>query len=183
MKAFWCLVQHRSRRSHSFAVGTSRLPTASFSAESLGDTKAKHVNANTSVSVRAGGTSADPHSCLTHRSSLVHHQYLLRFQSLQGCQQQLLSYIWTTGRQNKHTVLSGLFFFSPSLSVERVLLFQTFPSFWYSAAPHLHEQRPCLGCTTEFPNCDAGGIFACSWQFSFLCLPKLCGVQQLWSIG
>lgn len=71
MRTFWCLVQHPSRRSHSFAVGTCRLLTALFSAESLGDAKAKHINANTNVSVRAGGTSADPHSCLTHHQSLV----------------------------------------------------------------------------------------------------------------
>lgn len=113
---------------------------------------------------------------LTTNHLYVHHQYLLRFQSLQGCQQQLLPYIWTTGRQNKHTVLSGLPLLSPRLSDEGFPLFQTFPSFWYSAAPQLHEQGLHSGCTTEFPNCDAGGICACFWTALFS-LPA----QAAWS--
>lgn len=42
-----------------------------FPADSLGDAKAKHVNANASVSVKASGTSADPRFCLSHHLSLV----------------------------------------------------------------------------------------------------------------
>lgn len=47
-------------------MGTLRLLTALllFSAESLGDAKAKHVNANASVSIKASGASAGPHFCL-----------------------------------------------------------------------------------------------------------------------